>query len=200
MNTASPTPETNSVHATEEIEGIHAETGEVSHEETGILGTFGIQPGLFVAQLINFSIVVFVLTKWVFKPLLKTMDERKKTIDDGLKRSEESEKTLVEAQKTKEEIVHGAHAEAQEIVNDARDRGEMEKQKRIEASKMIIARQLEESKQQAMSEALAERQSVRSASANLIAEALEKVAPGAIDEKKQHSLIAKALEDLESHV
>lgn len=174
---------------------------ETTHEqESGILGSFGVSPSLFLAQLLNFAIVVFVLTKWVFKPLLKTMDERKKTIDDGIKRSEESERVLVEARASEQEIVRNAHAQGKDIVEEAKERGEMEKQKRIEISKTIITRQLEDAKLQALHEAGAERDAVRRASAELVGNALEKVAPGAIDEKKQRLLIAKAIEELESHV
>ena len=49
----------------------------------------GIEPILLLTQVINFTILVVVLTKFLYKPILKMLDERKKKIEEGLTLSRE---------------------------------------------------------------------------------------------------------------
>jgi F0F1-type ATP synthase membrane subunit b/b' len=54
---------------------------------TDLLGKLGINAPLFLAQLVNFSIVLLVMWKWVYTPLVKLMDKRAQEIADGLHKS-----------------------------------------------------------------------------------------------------------------
>ena len=42
-------------------------------ESAGILGPLGVDVKLFIAQLVNVGVVLFVMWRWVYKPLLKVM-------------------------------------------------------------------------------------------------------------------------------
>ncbi len=44
----------------------------------------GINPGLLIVQIIAFAIVFLTLQAWVYKPLLNSMESRKKKIAQGL--------------------------------------------------------------------------------------------------------------------
>ena len=169
-------------------------TQEAPAQSSGILGTFGIKPSLFIAQLINFAIVVFVLKKWVFTPLLKTIDERRKVIDEGLKHSEEAEKIHAQAKEDEQTILRDARVQGQEIVDQMKEQGEKEKQMRIIASNEIIARQLSDAKALAIAEADAERSHVRSSAVDLIIAGIANVAGKGIDAKMQTALIDEAIE------
>ena len=48
-----------------------------------LLGNLGINGKLFMAQLINFAILFFILRKFAYQPILKVLDERKDKIDKG---------------------------------------------------------------------------------------------------------------------
>src|SRR5262245_53133970 len=64
-----------------------AETSqEAGKEESegGVLGMLGINWKLFIAQLINFGIVLFVLWKWVFKPVSSGLEARTTRIEKSL--------------------------------------------------------------------------------------------------------------------
>lgn len=45
----------------------------------------GIDPKLFIGQIINFLILLFILTKFAYKPIVKLLDDRRQKIADGLK-------------------------------------------------------------------------------------------------------------------
>lgn len=59
-----------------------------SPTEGGFVGRFGLDPWLLFAQVVNFLIVVFVLTRFVFRPLLRTLRERTASIEKGLRDAE----------------------------------------------------------------------------------------------------------------
>jgi len=99
------------------IEIAHAAAEAATHEtETGLLGTFGLNWKLFLAQLINFSVIVFVLTKWVYRPLIKTMDARRLKIEEGVKNASLAEQKLGSAKETESKMLREARSQAQEII------------------------------------------------------------------------------------
>ena len=89
----------------------------------------GINGKLLLAQGLNFLVVLSVLTVFVYKPLIKLTEERRKKIELGLRGAEEVEKRLVEADAAKEERIREADITALKIVsaaeNDAKKRSEI---------------------------------------------------------------------------
>ena len=53
-----------------------------------------------IAQFINFGVLIFLLNKFLYKPVLKTMEKRREDIKNKI---EETEKKLEESEKLKEE-------------------------------------------------------------------------------------------------
>ena len=49
-------------------------------EATGGLGTLGINGKIFLAQLVNFVLVLIVLWRWAFTPIVKILDKRRDQI------------------------------------------------------------------------------------------------------------------------
>ncbi|MFP4353029.1 MAG: F0F1 ATP synthase subunit B [Puniceicoccaceae bacterium] len=81
---------------------------------------FGLDTGFFIGQMINFLIVALLLYFLAFRPILKTVAERQKKIDDGLRYSEEMKAKLADAEKSHEETLRKASIEAQEILKEAK--------------------------------------------------------------------------------
>lgn len=180
------------------IEIAHAAEEAAVHEaDTGLLGTFGLDWKLFLAQLLNFAVVVFVLTKWVYKPLIKMMDERKKKIEEGISNAALAEEKLGKAKETESSILKEARAQAQEIVVTSKEKGDAEKQRRIDASKAIIDGQLTESKDRLLLEAEEARHNVRKDISSLVMTAAEKVMNASLDDKEHRRIIDESIKELE---
>lgn len=97
-------------------------TAAAAHEAVGPLGTFGLNGKLFLAQLINFIIVLIVLAKWVYKPLLRVMDERTNRIEQSLK-----DATLIEEAKKAMEVerdaaILAARRDATAVLTEAKEK------------------------------------------------------------------------------
>ncbi len=92
----------------------------------------GIEPKLLAAQVINFFIILFVLQKLLYKPILGMLEKRKRTIEEGLVLTE---KMRVEEEKMKqkqEKLLGAARSEAQKIIEEGKKQGK-------EAEKEILA-------------------------------------------------------------
>ncbi len=102
-------------HATE-----GAAHGEAATGITKIVQDFGISWPFFLAQVVNFSVVAFILWKFAFKPVLATLDDRQKKIADGLKYADEMKAKLEATQQETAAILKKASVEASRIIDDAR--------------------------------------------------------------------------------
>jgi len=81
-----------------------------------LFGQLGINLPMLVAQAVNFAILLVVLTIFVYKPLMKMVEERRKKIEFGLKGAEEVEIKLGEIEIKRAEILKEADKAGQEIV------------------------------------------------------------------------------------
>ena len=94
--------------------------GESASGITKIFQDFGISLPFILAQILNFSIVAFVLWKFAFKPVLATLDERQKKIADGLHYAEEMKAKLEATQQESAAILRKASVDASRLVEEAR--------------------------------------------------------------------------------
>lgn len=162
-------------------------------EHQSVLGTLGVNWKLFLAQLINFSIVLFVFWKWIVKPLGKTLTERQERIERGLKNA-----TLMDEEKKKFEDwkqmeMKKIRTEADQILRMANDTANKTKQEIIfDAQKQseTILNQAEATIQSEKNQMLKE---VKQEAANLVVMATEKILRSKLDPRKDHELINESL-------
>jgi F-type H+-transporting ATPase subunit b len=100
-----------------------AEVTSHAAEATGptkIMHDFGISlPGI-AAQVLNVGIVVFILWKFAFKPVLATLDERQQKIASGLQYADEMKLKLEAAQQESAASAKRAQLESTRIIEEAR--------------------------------------------------------------------------------
>jgi F-type H+-transporting ATPase subunit b len=92
------------------------------------LHTLGIDFKVLIAQIINFGILIAVLTKLLYRPILTMLEQRRKRIEESQKLAEEIDK---KAAKMEEEMKHKrdqAKSEAAEIVGDAKSQAEKDRE------------------------------------------------------------------------
>ncbi len=155
-------------------------------------------PGLIFWTAVTFILLLFLLKKLAWKPILSALDEREKNIQSAIDRAEkaqqEAEKTLEEnkralknaevesdkiikegkeyAQKMKDEIVEKAHQEAKKLTENAKHEIEQEKQRALMA--------------------------LRDEVAELAVKGAEKIIRTNLDAQKQKAVIEGMLEDMSS--
>jgi F-type H+-transporting ATPase subunit b len=86
-----------------------------------IVTTFGLEWPKFLAQLILFIIVYFVLKKFAFGPIIAMLEQRRKLIEEGQLNAQKIKQQLAEAEQRHTEILQKANAEAQKLIDQARE-------------------------------------------------------------------------------
>ncbi len=85
---------------------------------------FHFDPGTLFWTWVVFAVVVFILAKTAWKPLLKALEERERKMEEGLKRAERAETEARRAAAETEARLQEAYAKADQIVEETRVRGE----------------------------------------------------------------------------
>jgi len=106
--------------------------------------TFGWNPWLFFSQVISFVIVALLLRRFAYKPILGVLEERRRRIEEGLLNADKIKKELAEAEKRYAEILAKANADAQKMIDEARESSahlaERKQQEAVTAAEQIIAK------------------------------------------------------------
>jgi ATP synthase F0, B subunit len=76
--------------------------------------------GLFFWMLIAFGLVVFVLGKFAWKPILNGLKGREDSIADALNRAKQAQEEVVQLQAKQEEMAAAAQADRDRMVDEAR--------------------------------------------------------------------------------
>ncbi len=74
----------------------------------------------FIAQVLNFLILVFVLAKFAYKPVVSIMEERKNKISSDLEAAEKAKEDAEAFKAEYAEKLANARQEAQAIIDNAR--------------------------------------------------------------------------------
>ncbi len=133
-----------------------------------LLAAFGINWHLLVIQAINFALLLSALTYFLYQPILRIIDERRRVIAEGVSKAQAADKELEEAKVQRESVVGEAAREAEGLVASARTRAEERGSEIVKSAEARAAATLkdaneraEETKRQALKES--EREIARAA-------------------------------------
>lgn len=161
-----------------------------------ILSDFGVQPVLLVAQIVNFFILLFLLKKLLYGPILNVLEKRKETIAQSLKNAQEIEKRLQKVEEDREKkieeaakearfILDEAAASANQIIDSAHQKATKDIEDMMEKGKQSIA--LEKDKMQ---------NALRQELSDIVIVALHKVIGKTIDTKDHKKMVEDALKQI----
>ena len=108
-------------------------------------------PGL-ITQLISFAILVFLLTRFLYKPVVKLLDERAEKIKKGLSDAESASKGAEEAASKIEEELSQARLEGKKLIEAARDASNQLREDEKEKISVEISQMMEKAKKEINSE------------------------------------------------
>jgi len=149
--------------------------------------------GTFFAELIAFLIMLAVLAKYAYPPIMRAAEARQKQIEEGLRAAQEAErrlqavqqdveKTLAEARGQARVMINRAHQEAAAEAEELRNRARRDAEAQIERARGDIAGERDRAVQE-----------LRAQVSALVVEAAGKVLGEAIDEKAHQRLIEESL-------
>jgi len=106
--------------------------------------TFGLDWPHFIAQVVSFSLVAFLLFKFAYKPILTVLAERRQRIAEGLANADKIKQELARTEAMQREVLEKANAQATKLIEEARAAAarvqEQETQKAIAQAEQIITK------------------------------------------------------------
>ncbi len=156
----------------------------------------GIDWRLLLAQIVNFAILAVVLTKLVYRPLVRTLERRSKTIAKSLDDAQKVEQMLAESRHERDQLLAAAQRKANAIVSEARTTADAIHTETIEKTRAEIDALHQKAEANAR---MLEAQMLRNAQdelANLVVQATEKVVAERLDAKKDRELVKRALAEV----
>jgi F-type H+-transporting ATPase subunit b len=123
-------------------------TAEAVSEAPGIAETiqktFGLNGPFFIAQVINFFLVIFVLKKFAFGPIQAMLEQRRVRIAEGEEKLKRIEKQLAESEQTTAAAIAKANDDAVRLINEAKEGAhafsEQKAQEAIAQAQSILAK------------------------------------------------------------
>lgn len=149
-----------------------------------------------IAQAITFAVLVLVIVKFVWPPLLKAIEARQKEIADGLAAASEgrsalevaakkSELTLNDAKQKASEIIGQAEKRAAQIVDEAKGTAKSEGERIIAGAKAEIDQEVNRAKE-----------GLRAQVSQLAVAGAEKILRKEIDAKTHSDMLSKLAAEL----
>lgn len=164
-----------------------------------ILQNFGFQPMLFAAQIVNFLILAFVFKKYLYKPILKTLQDRKKTIARGLADAEAAAKNKEEAFLKKEEILNLASKEADKILESTKKSAEELRNEILKTAKEEADKILSFAKEQADIQLEEMTKRAKKASLDNSMAILEKAVSSLFSKEDKEKILARSIKTLQEY-
>lgn len=158
----------------------------------------GINLGYLLVQILNFLIMFVVLRAWVFIPIMTLLKRRRETIAQGLEDARVAAEARANAEQEAQVILGKAQQDAAHVVREATERAEkvaLEIRVAAEHEAEKLREEAAEAAEQARIQTLAE---LRGQVAGLAIAAAQKLIGEALDEKRQHSLVADFFSGLKS--
>ena len=149
--------------------------------------------GLIIWTLLAFLVVLFILKKFAWKPILNSLKERETTIADSLATAEKVKAEMSQLKSENEALLAKAREERAQLLKEARDTkdriiSEAKEQAKIEANKIVVDAQaaIEQQKMAALTD-------VKNQVGTLVIEVAEKVLRRELGNKSEQESYIKQL-------
>lgn len=153
-------------------------------------------PGLIIWTIVTFVLLLAVLRKFAWKPLLEALQKREESVRGALERAEharaEAERLLEENRK----LTARSEAEAHRILNEGRELGEKLKAEIVEKANQQSRKLAEQAKQEIERDKDAALAQLRGEVANLAIKAAEKILDETLDEKRHRAIVDSFMNNL----
>ena len=160
-------------------------------------GLIEVVPGLMIWTLIAFAITFFVLKKVAFKPIQKTIDDRRDKIRAAVDEADAARDEARELLEQNRAILAEARSESAQILADARKVGDAQIQRAKDEAEVERLRRLEDTRKQIDAETSRAIDQIRGEVADLTLEATQRVVGKVLDSADQRRLIDEAIEGLD---
>jgi len=150
--------------------------------------------GTIVYVIITFLILLFILGKFAWKPILNGLEEREKRIADAIKKAEDSNKEASEIMAKFDQIIADANAKADQSIRSGKEAAERIRHELVEKAKADAAKLIENAKAEIERDRIAMMQEMKSELVNITISVAEKIIDSNLNDEKNKALAIKSIE------
>ncbi|MBI2984766.1 MAG: F0F1 ATP synthase subunit B [Candidatus Kerfeldbacteria bacterium] len=161
-----------------------------------LIRTLGIDWKLLVANTITFGIVLWILRRFAYRPIINLLDRRRQAIADSLAKAKQSAEEFKVWQQEKQRLVEEAKTEALRLVHQAERQAETLRQQQLAETQAESARLLARTKDQLARQQAQLVTEAKRELASLVVQATGKVIDQELDEDLDRRFSRRALEGL----
>ncbi len=157
----------------------------------------GIEPSLLLAQIINFAIIVVVLSRLLYKPILSMLEKRRHEIEDGLRLTEKMRQEEEKMQEKKERLLAEARKEGAVVMEEARKQGSEEAVQIVAAARREADAVIAKGKSDVAQLRAAMEKDVRKTAVELATLMSKRLLSSVLTSEDKHRVFAKHVKELE---
>ena len=159
------------------------------------LSSLGVDGRILLAQIVNFLILLWILNRFVYRPLLGFLEKRTATIEQGLEDAKQARQQLDTASEEVKKIHSQAQQEAKSLIAQAEQVAKQQRESAITETKAKIYQMLAQGEAQLAEERTKMLAEVKGELVQLVVMATEKVLQKNIDDKENERLAISVLEE-----
>ena len=157
---------------------------------------FDINPGLILWTIISFLVLLMVLGKFAWKPILKMLGQREDQIRSALEQASRARTEAAEMMKQNEKNLARAEEEYQKMMREGRILAEKLKEEIIAKAKQQAHLELQHASEEIQRSVDAAKLQLRTEVADLAIKATEKILEETLDEKRYKKLVDSVIHQL----
>lgn len=157
---------------------------------------FDFNPGLMVWTVATFLVLLVVLSKYAWKPLLQYLKDREDGIRQALEQAERARIEAADLLKQNEQNLAKAEEEYQKIIRDGKAFAEKLKEEVVAKAHMQAQREIQQAKEEIRRDVDAARQQLRSEVADLAVQAAGKILDETLDVQRHRKIVDNFLNQL----
>lgn len=149
-----------------------------------------------ILQIVNFSIIFFLLSKFVYKPILKILDTRANKVADGLKAAEKSIQEQVLMEETKQKELVKTQKEVAKILEEANKKANVLSKSIVAEARLEAQKVVKNEETQLRARLEKEESRLKGEIAHLVTDTTKTVLKSNLSPKHQKEIIKNQINDL----
>ncbi len=155
-----------------------------------------INPGLVIWTLISFVLLVVILGKYAWKPIINALNEREGKIRSALEQADRARAEAAELLKKNEETMARAEEEHRKMMLESKAMAEKMKEEIVGKAREQAQLELQRASEEIQRNVVSARQQLRTEVADLAIKAAEKILDETLDAQKQKKIVDSFLQQL----
>lgn len=155
-----------------------------------------INPGLVLWTIVSFTILVAILGKFAWKPIIKALAEREEKIRNALEQADRARSEAADLMKKNEETMARAEQDFQRMIRESKEMAEKVKDEIVNKAHQQAQQELQKATEEIRQNVESARQQLRSEIADLAIKVAEKILDESLDASKQKKMVSAFLDQL----